>query len=203
MKKGHLVFNIVLSIAVIILFFLVLSAGGKNDCVKNGETMLADSLSISTSLVYVNTDSLLLNYEYAKYLNEELLKKEEKSRTDFNERARSFQGELAEFQRKVQNNGFLSRERAIQEEQRLAQKDKDLQDLNSRLSNELMVHQNEVSVQLRDSLVNYLKILKQTMNFEVVMSNSMGDNILYSSAGIDITPMVTKGLNERYQSGKK
>jgi outer membrane protein len=201
MKKGLFIFNIVLSVAVIVLFVLVLKPKSTSD---NDKDVAVEPVKVSEStLVYVNTDSLLLNYEYAKHLNEVLLKKEEKSRTDFNEKAKAFQQEATEFQRKVQNNGFLSLERAKAEEQGLAQKERDLQDLNTRLSNQLMVEQSSVSAQLRDSLVTYLKELQPKMKFTVVLSNSLGDNVLYSQPGLDITSIAVKGLNARYQASSK
>lgn len=201
MKKGLFIFNIVLSVAVIILFVLVLMPKSSSE---NEDKEVVEPVKVSEStLVYINTDSLLLNYEYAKHLNEVLLKKEEKSRTDFNQKAKAFQQDATEFQRKVQNNGFLSLERAKQEEQRLAQQERDLQDLNTRLSNQLMVEQSTVSAQLRDSLVTYLKELQPKMKFNVVLSNSLGDNILYSEPGLDITSIAVKGLNARYQAGLK
>ena len=55
-----------------------------------------------------------MQYNYAKKINEDLLSQEEKSRTSFNEKANALQNDVAEFQRKVQNNGFLSLERAQQ-----------------------------------------------------------------------------------------
>lgn len=202
MKKGLLVFNIVLAVAVVVLFVMVFSK--KSDQKTDSVTHVAISDSLNdNSIVYVNTDSLLLNYEYAKFVNEELLKKEENSRASFNEKAKAFQNDATEFQRKVQNNGFLSMDRAKQEEQRLARKERELQELNSRLSNELMVEQNSVSAQLRDSLVNYLKEIQPAMKYKVVLSNSLGDNVLFSTAGYDITSVVIAGLNARYEASKK
>lgn len=155
------------------------------------------------AIVYVNTDSLLLNYDFAKQLNEQLMKKEEQSRTDFNEKARVFQQDATEFQRKVQNNGFLSMDRAKQEEQRLASKERELQELNSRLSSQLMVEQNNMNKQLRDTIVNYLKDLKMTMGYQMVLSNTMGDNVLFADPSADITNKVIEGLNKRYAIQKK
>ena len=45
----------------------------------------------------------------------------------------NFKMKMAEFQRKLENNAFLSRERAEQEQERLMRKEQDLQ-LNNKLS---------------------------------------------------------------------
>ena len=45
---------------------------------------------------------LLLNYNYSKDLNEIILKKQENSRANITQKARSLQGEMQDFQRKVE-----------------------------------------------------------------------------------------------------
>ena len=69
------------------------------------------------------------------------------------------QAEGKEFQRKVQNNAFVSRERAEQENARLVKKQQDLQELQSRLTNELQAENQKNSLQLRDSINSFLKII--------------------------------------------
>jgi outer membrane protein len=198
MKKGILIFNVVIVIAVIILFVLVLKPASSQPVDEKSNKTNVEMKE--PSLVYVNTDSLLVHYEFAKYLKEQLLKKEEKSRTDYNEKAKVFQQEVYEYQRKAQNNGFLSLERAKQEQQRLAQQESDLQELNNRLSNQLMVEQGNVSQQLRDTLESYLKEIQPKYKFTMVLSNTAGDNVLYGEKGLDITNEIIKGLNARYAS---
>lgn len=200
MKNLSLILNAVLAIAVAILFILVLS--GKS---SNGNSV-GDSGSETGSesgIVYINTDSLIIKYEFARHLSEELIKKEESSRTDFNEKARVFQQDMAEFQRKVQNNGFLSLERAQNEERRLRQKEGELQDLNTRLSNELMEHQGKMNQQLRDTITNFLDDYCKTRPYRLVISNTMGDNILHAERSLDITYDVVNKLNNRYTLSRK
>ena len=116
-----LALNGVLLVAVIILFILVL--GKKNQSsdqiiVKKGDSATIVSLPIA----YVNIDSLLINYTFAKQANESLTKKQEDSRLTINSRQRELQGEMIEFQKKLENGAFLSRERAEQEQARLQKK---------------------------------------------------------------------------------
>ncbi|MCW3788268.1 OmpH family outer membrane protein [Plebeiibacterium sediminum] len=153
-------------------------------------------------IAYIDTDSLLRQYQFAIYLQEELLKKEEKSRTDFNEQAKKLQTQMAEFQRKVQNNGFLSRERAEQEQKNLMAKDQELQGLNAKLSNELMVEQEKLNRQLRDTLSSYLEEFNKDGKYKLILSNTLGDNVLYSAPGINITQEIADALNARYEAGK-
>lgn len=156
-----------------------------------------------SSVVFINTDSLLLKYEYAKVLNDEILKKEESSRTDFNQKYRVFQQDLGEFQRKVQNNGFLSLERAQTEEKRLMKAEQDLQELNNRLSNELMKEHEKINRELRDTLQSFLKEYSAKQGYSLVLSNTMGDNVLFNTPEADVTNAVVESLNKRYQISSK
>jgi outer membrane protein len=183
MKNILLILNAVLVIAVIILFVLVLG-------------------SVRLPIAYVNIDSLLLNYQFAKESNESLMKKQEDSRLDLNVKARQLQGEMAEFQRKLENNAFLSRERAEQEQNRLMRKEQDLQQLNAKLSQELMDVQQKVSEELRDSINAFLKEYNKDKKYELILSNTSSDNILLSNDIYDITKEVTEALNSRYSNKK-
>ena len=143
MNKISLILNAIFAIAIIILFVLFGSLKNRkttdyaspNDTIRNGRLEVA----------YINVDSLLLKYTFSKDANEELIKKQEDSRLTLNVKARSLQNEMQEFQRKLENNAFLSRERAEQEHNRLLKKQQDLQELEQKLTEELLVQQQKMS----------------------------------------------------------
>ena len=88
-------------------------------------------------LAYVRVDTLLSQYNLSKDLNEIMLRKEENARATLNEKGRDLQNQMAEFQRKLQNNAFVSEERARQENDRLQKVQQNLQELQTRLASEL------------------------------------------------------------------
>ena len=116
MKNINYVINGVLAVAVVILYIMQFS-GKKESSVTRTFASAGDTTAL-LPIAYVNVDSLLLNYNYSKDLNEIILKKQENSRANITQKARSLQGEMQDFQRKVENNAFLTRERAEQEQQR-------------------------------------------------------------------------------------
>jgi outer membrane protein len=158
--------------------------------------------SVELSVAYINTDSLILNYDYAKKKSEELLSKEESSRAELNQKGRVFQQEVAEFQRKVQNNGFLSVDRAQKEQERLAKKEQELAELQQKLSEDLMRQQQTFNMELRDTLTMFLESWAKD-KYKLILSNNMGDNVLYSAPGVDVTNEVVEILNARYSAAKK
>ena len=196
MKNVLLVVDAVLAIAVIVLFALVL--GGKSQ-EKAGESVaMNDSLCTATLPIdYINVDSLLLNYQFAKDANEILIRQEEDSRLTFNTKARQLQEEVADFQKKLENNAFLSRERAEREQSRLMQKQQELQELEAKLSQELFTKQQEVNTQLRDTITHFLNEFNKNQKYELIISNTANDNVLHAKAKYDITREVIDALNQR------
>jgi len=153
-------------------------------------------------VAYINLDSLLLDYNYSKDLNEQLLRKRENSQASYNQKARQFEQEAAEFQRKYENNAFLTQQRLQSEQQRLMQKQQELQQLDEKLSQELANEMQKMNEQLRDTIYSYLKEFNKERNYHLIFSNTMNDNILISCDVYDVTKDVVQALNARYAGSK-
>ena len=189
MKNINYVINGVLAVAVVILYIMQFS-GKKESSVTRTFASAGDTTAL-LPIAYVNVDSLLLNYNYSKDLNEIILKKQENSRANITQKARSLQGEMQDFQRKVENNAFLTRVRAEQEQQRLLNKQQELQNLDNQLA------------QVRDTVVSQLKAFNLGRGYQVVFSNTVGDNILLAGDSYDITGELLEYLNKNYSSPAK
>ena len=79
---------------------------------------------------------------------------------------------------------------------------RDLQELQARLENELASETAKFNVALRDSLQNFLKAYNKDKQFDLILSKA-GDNILMANKKYDITNDVINGLNKRYKPAKK
>lgn len=200
MKKLIPISIAILFVAVVVLF--VMQCNASKQCASPADnetkTMVTPSGS-NLTIAYINTDTLLLNYQLSRDLNEELLKKQEDARTNLNEEARAFEREMQDFQRKIENNGFLSRDRAEREQQRLISREQELKELNAKLSNDLMVRQQEISTQLLDSITLYLEEMNIAKNYDLILSTTVGGTILHAKKGLNITTEVLDALNKRYQ----
>jgi len=200
MKNINYIINGVLAVAVVILFILHFT-GGKQGTVTRTISQGDESVSM-LPIAYVNVDSLLLNYNYAKDLYEIQMKSQENARLNLSQKMRELEKEVQDFQRKVENNIFLSRERAEQEQLRLRKKDQDLQELDQRTANELMAESQRMSEMLRDTLVSQLKVFNQDKRFQIILSNTSGDNILISEDAYDITAELIEIMNKNYAPTK-
>ena len=201
MKNLSLILNAILAIAVIVLFVKVYSGDSASGSTK--KVASNDSTSVAgMPIAYINVGSLLLNYQFAKDANESLIKRQEDSRLNINTKARQLQNEMAEFQRKLENNAFLSRDRAEQEQNRLMKRQQELQELDGQLSQQLMQTQQKMSEELRDTINSFLKEFNKDGKYQLILSNTSSDNVLYATPGYDITNEVTKLLNERFAAKK-
>lgn len=154
--------------------------------------------SSNMKIAYVEIDSLLTKYNFWNDLNEVMIQKEENIRTTLNEKAKKLDADAKEFQRKYENNGFASPERAQQEYQRIQKQQQDLQVLQQKLSDELASENQKNSLQLRDSINSFLKIYNQTKGYDLIISNTGFDNLLYANPAYNITQEIIDGLNARY-----
>lgn len=192
MNKIQIVINVVLVAAVAALFVIVL-AGKKPASAEVAASTPTEVMPVA----YLNVDSLLANYTFAREASEKLMTKQEDARVKMNTKLRTFQNEVADFQRKLENNGFLSRERAEQAQQKLAKKEQELQELEAKLTQDIMLENQKLNVQLADSLTNYLKEFNADGRYHVILSNTAKDNVLMAAEQYDITDEVVAGLNAR------
>ena len=167
------------------------------------ESPVATTGSTNLKIAYVEIDSLLTKYRYWNDLNELMIQKEENIRTTLNEKAKDLDNDMREFQRKLENNGFVSRERAEQENLRITQKQRDLQELQEKLTSELQAENQKISLQLRDSINSFLKIYNKDKGYDFIISNTGFDNKLYANSAYNITQEIVDGLNARYTPSEK
>ena len=192
MNKIQIVINVILVAAVATLFGIVLA-----DKKPASAEVAVSTPSEVMPVAYLNVDSLLANYTFAQEASEKLMTKQEDARVKMNTKLRTFQNEVADFQRKLENNGFLSRERAEQAQQKLAKKEQELQELEAKLTQDIMSENQKLNVQLADSLTNYLKEFNADGRYHVILSNTAKDNVLMAAEQYDITDEVVAGLNAR------
>ena len=154
-------------------------------------------------IAYVDIDTLLTSYNLWIELNEDMIRKEENVRATLNEKAKDLQTDYEDFERKLNNNAFVTRERAEAEQNRILKKREELEALQERLSNELMVENNKNSVLFRDSINAYINDYNKVHKYNIILSR-IGDNILYIDNAMNITQDIIDGLNARHEKyGKK
>jgi outer membrane protein len=184
-------------------------ASCNNASPKMDEQPLAGAKTTSAQgvkLAYIEVDSLMSQYKFAKEYTLVLQKKSNNARNTLNQKGNQLQAAAANFQQKLNNNGFQSREQAASVQAAIQRQQQDLQELQVRLETELANETAKYNTALRDSLNNFLKEYNKAKKFDMILSKA-GDNILLADKKYDITQDVINGLNKRYKStlntGKK
>lgn len=160
-----------------------------------GEAVSGSGLKIA----YVEVDSLMTQYEYCKDFTLVLQKKSNNARNTLNQKGQQLQNAMNNFQQKLNNNGFTSREQAESQQAAIQRQQNDLQQLQARLENELANETNTYNEGLRDSLQHFLAKYNKDKKYDLILTKQ-GDNILYANKRFDITADVINGLNKAYKS---
>ena len=152
----------------------------------------------SLKIAFVEVDSLMTQYEFCKEFSLILQKKGNNARNTLNQKGQQLQSAAANFQQKLNNNGFTSREQAESQQAAIQRQQQSLAELQARLENELAQETQKYNDALRDSLMNFLKAYNKDKKYDLILTKQ-GDNILYAAPRFDITKDVINGLNKRYK----
>ena len=153
-------------------------------------------------IAFVEVDSLMTQYDFAKDYSVTLQKKSNNARNTLTQKSNELQAAVSNFQQKLQNNGFTSREQAASVQQGIERRQRDLQELQARLESELASETQKFNEALRDSLNSFLASYNKDKQFDLILSKA-GDNILFADRKFDITKDIINGLNKRYKSTAK
>jgi outer membrane protein len=177
----------------------LVTTGCKNDTGEAATT--SPTQATASRIVYVNTDTLLTNYDYYKDVVKEFENKRFAAENELQRRSKSFQNEVALFQRQAQAGG-MSQQQGQTKQQQLAQKEQDIMMYRDNTSSALAEEQAGKTDELISNIQDYLKKYNEDDRYDMVIGYSKGGGVLYAKEKMDITAEVLKGLNEEYASKK-
>ena len=195
MKKNILKTLTLLAIAVVMA-----------SCNKQPGKMDGDSAANSENgsnglrIAYVNVDSLVNQYEYAKVMSDSLEKMSANATKRLSDMDKSLEQSYNRFQRKLQNTEFTSEQQAKTAAAAFETERNNRVALEARLSNELMQKQAEFTKTLHDSVDNFLSDYNKDKKYDMILRTGVANEvILYADKKFDITEDVINGLNKRYK----
>ena len=191
MKNLSLILNAVLLVAVIVLYFLHFSAGNDQQPPASANT----AAPIPVQIAYINSDTLLKNYEFSKKAADDLENKKDELQAEYENRARGLQTEIENFQRNAQNM-TIAQARAVEED--LTKKQQNLLRYQETLTQTLVQQEARISNELYDKVAQYLRDYGLANNYQLVLTYQKGSGVLYANDSLNITQEVVKGLNQAY-----
>lgn len=206
------IMNIVLAIAVAVLYYLHFSGNGT---AAAGTSGAADSASFAkpvamspkeikaSKAVYVNLDVLNEKYQYIIDLSASAQSELSTLESRYRSKEQKLQEDYIAFQQKAQQ-GLLS-ENQINSEQEGFSKRKDELDQLQLQSQNLMDKIQQRNDEANDNLRNYIREYNKNTGYNYVFafSKSPASQILMVNDSLDITDEILEGLNSQYKAIKE
>ena len=184
---------------VLLIATAVISCG--NEQPKTSTSVTTSTNNKSEAIVYVNSDSLLNNYEYFKDVKNVFEEKSKKAQADLTAKGTAFQREVAQYQ---QNASNLSADERNSTEQRLARKQQELAAFNQTAGNALNNEEAVENEKLYNKVSEFLKGFAKTKGYKIVLTYSKANpTVLFADESLDVTKEVLAGLNDAYKKEKK
>lgn len=196
MKNLNLFINIILAVAVTVLFALYFNSGKKGtDAPATAHAASAGDLKFA----YVDADSLTENYLMYQDESEAASKRSLEAEEKFSVKQRKFEKDANEFQQRAQYLTISERE---SRQEKLMQQQQELMRLEQELSGELQRAEAEVSRKIFDTIDVFLKDYAKVNELSFILTYAKGGGIWFADPAFDITPEVLKELNKRYEKQK-
>lgn len=194
-NNTSLIWNVVLSLAVAVLFFLHFSG-------KSSDTSTAADGAVveGRRTVYVQVDSLLKNYDFFKDTRKELENKNFQLENELTTKGRSLQNEVAFFQQRAQT---MTPEQARSTEAQLMKKQQDLMAYRDQSAQALGQEEAKKNEELYKNIRAYIEKYNKENQFEYVLGYSLGGGILFANPSLDVTQKIIDGLNKEYKNSGK
>ena len=202
MKNISIALNIVLIIAVAVLYYLHFSGGSSNNGEQSAQTDIVRDVNVNSTIVHVNMDSLQRKYVFYKDIQTELAQREENARTELATRSKAFQDKYVDFQEKVAKH-LVTRRQAEEMEKQLLTEQQELQKFEYEMSNNLMTTQQIMTSQLYDSITSFLGDYNKKHQYKYILGYMPASALLFADDQLDITEIVIDGLNKRYEGDSK
>lgn len=156
----------------------------------------------SGRIVYVNTDTLLNNYDLYKEVVKEFQNRQFALENELQKKSESFQNEVALFQRRIQAGG-MTQQQAETTQQQLQKKEQDILLYRDNAAQGLAEDQAARTDEILTKIQDYLEKYNSDDRYDMVIGYSKGGGVLYAKSNLEITQEVLKGLNEEYADSKE
>ena len=201
MKKTPLILSIialVLALAAVILSVV----NPKFDKKKTGEPAdLTDTEAITATagdIVYLQLDSLIVNYDMYNDLMTAFQTKVQGIQDDLAKRGRRLESDAKAFESQYQK-GLLTRSAAEEQSNKLAQRQQNLQNDAAKKDQEIQEEQAVLNNKVYYAVKDFIEKYNEEHQFALILTTSAATNtVLNVNPGLDITADVLKGLNEEY-----
>lgn len=178
-------------------------------CAANGNTNGAQQANAAGevpaaqgSIVYIQLDSLVNQYDMFNDLRSELESKAQAIQDDLTKKGRSFESAVKDFETKIAK-GLLTRSQAEEQQKKLLEREQNLQGLSQQKQMELAEEEAVMMRRVMDAVQTYINKYQQEKGYALIITTSAATNtVIAGNANLDITQSVLTGMNEEYIKSK-
>lgn len=154
------------------------------------------------TIAYVDTDTLLAKYEYAKELEADLLAFKSQQEAYGKQQMEKFQRDYQDY---LQNGDKLTRTQQEAKEAELKQRAERMSTLEQELTAKIMERQMEENTKLLNAIFAFVREYNAAnQQFDIILRKTFENSpSLYLNPGMDITQEILDGLNEEHRNLKK
>lgn len=210
-KKIPIIINVVLIIAVAVLYYLHFSTC-KNTC---SATMEGDSATAArpivmspkeikaSKIVFVNSDILNKEYDFVKDLTAAAQSKQQRLESAYQIKAQKFQQDYTALQQKA-SQGLLSENQSIAAQEDLKKRKDELDKMEAQLQT-LVEEIQKSNEEVRKTVVDYVKEYNKKGQYNYILTHTDGPGgvLIYANDSLDITREILDGLNAQYKAKKE
>ena len=202
MKRLPLILNIVLLIAVAVLYVLHFTAHQGKSSTASSLPGTVSEVKGSLKIAYINIDTLVSKYSLFKDNSSKLADKQKKMEAELNDKTGKFQKNYMDFQNKI-NKGLITTAEAQEIQKNLTDEQQNLVRLRDQMSQEFAEQQQVMNRQMINEIEKYLKEYTKEHPYHYIFSYSFGQSLLYANDSLEITQEVLSKLNENYKEASK
>lgn len=175
-------------------------SGQANTGKESGAQQQTDAGALD--IVYVNSDSLLKNFNYYQQKVKELDKKGQEAEAALQSRSKSLERDYLQTQQKVQQ-GLLTPNQVQQEEQRLILKQQGLAAEQEKMGKQLLEERQKILEELEKQIKDILTNLRKEKGYDYILNYGPGTGVLMVDEAHDITALVLEKLNQKSVPGEE
>jgi outer membrane protein len=194
MKNFSNLLNVVLLAAVAVLYYLHFSARQELSA-----TLPAVALK-GANIVFVNSDSLLDQYDFFKNKKAEFDGQQEKVQSALKAESDQLKKEVTEYQQKA---ATMTDQQRQQTEEKLGMKQQQIMKKKDEMVSMLDDEQAKTNDELHAKLVAFMKEYNKKKNYSFILGYQKGGGILFANDSLDITKEIITGLNKAYEKEGK
>ena len=192
MKNASLILNVVLLVAVGVLYYFHFSG-----CSKSAADGGDASHGVQGSILYINTDSVVTAYNFTKDKTDFIKKNNEQRELLLRNKQAAYESSV----RKYQSSAAImtERERASKEEQIMGMQN-EMMGLQQQFQQDAMMEEQALLSSIVDTIENFMVDYTKGKDVDYVLGYQKNGTIFYRKPGNDITADVIVKLNSRYVS---